>query len=701
MTERVSFVGAASGLDTRAIVEALLAKERVPIAGLSARIGKANSKQKALAELKSVLGALDSSLLGVRRSTELLAKKATTDTASGTAPFITAAAGPSAATGSFKVLVDQLATVTKRVSTAAVGPAVDKTAVLTSASAGWVIQPTVGTFTVNGHEITIDSSTVLSNGVDGLGANTIVAKIQDATAGDVNPVTVTLVADANGTAENAVRLTSNAQVTLGAGSDTSNFLSAAGLAAAPSQGAGPYTRTSTRPIGGTIAGVALDSSRISGLTSTASGELEINGVSIAYDTTVDSLTAVLNRINSSGAGVSATYDAGTDKVTVVSTTTGSTAITVADVTGNLAAKLNVLAGGSQTLGVNAQYQIDTGSGYVTRYSTSNTVGDAVTGVSLNLLRETGVTPVAVTVSRDTDRTVAAVKSFVDAFNTALDKVNDLTAKGALLQGDSSVAGIADQFRRIASEKAQGVSGTYQTLWSVGVSFGVAGSAVGTANELTLDESKLRDALGKDADAVARAFDARRATTALQGGGTSSVSTAAGDAAIGRSGTYRIVTTNAGSVKAYWTPSGGREQTTPLSGTITANGTNNTLIGGVTLTAGPALTNGTSYLTVTGVERGVAAHLDDYVSDLTLVGGFFDTRKDQAKTLTDRLQADIERISDRVTRKEKLLTEQFARLESVLAKLQSAQDLLAQQSLLLSSSTAGAGGGRRTGGSTER
>lgn len=684
--------GLSSGLDTQALIDRLIAIEGAQLSPLRSRASVLDRRISALGDLRDLARAL-ASQLDTLTGGAVRARSAATDTPSGTLAYLLASASSDALPGSFKVLIDQLATRTRRLSQSPVGSPVSAAVAL--ASAGFIITPTTGTFSVNGHLVTIDASTVLSNGADLAGANTVIAKIRDATATDAAPVTVALVADVNGVAGNALQLSSNAAITLGAGNDTSNFLAASGLSASANAGAGPFTRTSVRPIGGTLASVALDSARIAGLTSTASGKLRINGIDIGYDTTVDSLAAVVARINASGAGVLASYDAVADKITLQAQATGATSLAVSDTSGDLLAKLGVTAGASETLGVNAKYEVDTGSGYAVRWSTSNTVGDAVSGVTLQLERLTGATPVTVTVSTDADRIVGAVKDLVSAYNKAYAKVRELTGRDGLLQGDASLNGIAGRLRDLIDENALGLTGSYTALWQVGLTFGAAGAAVGTTNTLQLDETKLRAALAADPQAVARLFDGHRSSTALKPGGTSSLSGASGDALSAVSGTYRVVDNGSGLLTAFFTPAGGIEETISRSGSIVANGTNASLIPGVTLRAGAALQAGTSYVQVTALERGAGVDLFNYVTALSqsggLLGGRIDNETETKKTLTDQIATATKRLDqERAT-----LLQKFARLESTLAKLQSVQSLLNQQLLLLGTSSLPGGSARPT------
>ena len=78
-----------------------------------------------------------------------------------------------------------------------------------------------------------------------------------------------------------------------------------------------------------------------------SGSFSVNGVSISVNTATDSLSSVIDRINGSGAGVTASYDAGTDRVTFTPDVEGAILSIDSDTTGLLAA-VNVASGTAAT-----------------------------------------------------------------------------------------------------------------------------------------------------------------------------------------------------------------------------------------------------------------------------------------------------------------------------------------------------------------
>ncbi len=491
----ISLQGFGSGIDTAALVQALLSNERAAITRTQTRVSNTKLMAQAIRDINSRLATLLSKARTLTPE-NLQLKKATTDTPSTSQPFVSVAAGSSAATGTFTVDVTNLATATSVTSTGAVGSAVTKTAVLASAGFGTTI--TTGTFSINGTSFTIDASTVLSDGVDAPGANTILAKINDAGIG----VTASLANDADGR-ENKLTLTSASSIQLGAGGDTSNFLAAAKLLASPAG----TTRTSTGNMGVVSTTAVLTSSRLVESLGASSGSFTINGVSVSWDSAVDSINDVISRVNASTAGVVMSYDSANDKFRLDSKTTGSTVISLADTTGTFLQAMKATAA-TQTVGVNAAYAINGGA---TQYSTSNTVTDAVAGATITLLAQT-TSAVTVTVGLDTDAITQKVKDFVAQYNSAADLVRQKTAyvqggTNGILFGDSGMTSILSRLHRTVTSTPTGVTGTYTALGQIGISFGGFGSAVGATSTLQFDEQKFKDALNADLGGVTRLLTA--------------------------------------------------------------------------------------------------------------------------------------------------------------------------------------------------
>ena len=129
-------------------------------------------------------------------------------------------------------------------------------------------------------------------------------------------------------------------------------------------------------------------------------------------------------------------------------------------------------------------------------SASNTVTNAIDSVALNLV---GQSPLGETetlsVGVDTNAVQTALSSFISAFNSLGDTLDNLTANTpGTVGGTAGTAGpLADDptaltmFLSLRDTVMQAVGGgTTNSLGALGVSTGAVGSAVGTTNRLQLD-----------------------------------------------------------------------------------------------------------------------------------------------------------------------------------------------------------------------
>lgn len=158
---------------------------------------------------------------------------------------------------------------------------------------------------------------------------------------------------------------------------------------------------------------------------------------------------------------------------------------------------------------------------------SNTVSDAIAGVTLNLTKTNVGTPATVTVARDTASVVTAVNKFVSAYNAINKTFKDASAfdpttkTAAILNGDSSIRGAQAQLRSVMSAPIAGNYGEFSRLSEVGVSFQKDGT-------LAVDSTKLNKALESNFSDVAGLFAAAgKATDSLASYATSSNDTKAG------------------------------------------------------------------------------------------------------------------------------------------------------------------------------
>jgi len=215
-------------------------------------------------------------------------------------------------------------------------------------------------------------------------------------------------------------------------------------------------------------------------------------VTMNADSTLANLRDAINQA-SDNVGVSASLineDGGT-RLVLTSTKTGEdNAITVS---GSLATFTETQAA------QNAEVKVE---GY-THTSASNTVSDAIEGVTLNLLAAEEGTTFSVTVNNDTSSALSAVRSFVSAYNSVVSTIAgnsgyDATSQtaGALI-GDSLTRSVSSQLRNILS-KTVPAQGDYSSLSQLGLSLQKDGS-------LSLDTGKFNDAMAADAGAVQRLF----------------------------------------------------------------------------------------------------------------------------------------------------------------------------------------------------
>ena len=177
-------------------------------------------------------------------------------------------------------------------------------------------------------------------------------------------------------------------------------------------------------------------------------------------------------------------------------------------------------------------------GTLTATRSSNSIADLLPGVTLNLAKVSPAgTSVTVTVGTDADAVVAKVKALVDALNGVRSTMTKYTGYdadkkvGGVLLSDTNARSVAGT---LASTTAQLLpAGAFRTLSQLGVSIGRDGT-------YSLDETKLRDALGNDPSGVASSLAALAkpiATWAKDSDGTTGVASRAKAAAVAQSKDY--------------------------------------------------------------------------------------------------------------------------------------------------------------------
>jgi flagellar hook-associated protein 2 len=243
--------------------------------------------------------------------------------------------------------------------------------------------------------------------------------------------------------------------------------------------------------------------------------------SVTINSSNDTLQGVANAVNAANVGVTATIvndgSSSGNHLVFTSNATGTSSsmqVQVADADGNntdtsglsqLAYDPTAAAGSGQNLSQTeaAQDATLTIDGIAVT-KPSNTITDAIQGVTLNLTKAAPSTPTTLTVASDSSGIATALNSFVTAYNTLNTTMSGLTAydsstnTAGLLLGDPTADSLED---RIQSVLAQALpSGNLTTLEQVGLGVQSDGS-------LSLDTSTLNAAVASNPNDFAALFAA--------------------------------------------------------------------------------------------------------------------------------------------------------------------------------------------------
>jgi flagellar hook-associated protein 2 len=243
--------------------------------------------------------------------------------------------------------------------------------------------------------------------------------------------------------------------------------------------------------------------------------------SITIDSTNNSLSGIRDAINEAGMGVTASLlndgdgyrlvlssdDTGEDNSLRVLISGDSAGTDVDDLgLSQLAYDPTKTAGTGKNLAQkleaqNAELTID---GIAINKST-NSIGDAITGVTLNLLKKSEAgSPTTFTVSRDPANVKTAVEGFVKSYNDLAATMKELggydfkTQEGGLLLGDTTLRSMQNQARAILTQKLEYADGGVSSLSDIGVSFQRDGT-------LSINSSKLDSILADPTKNVAGLF----------------------------------------------------------------------------------------------------------------------------------------------------------------------------------------------------
>jgi flagellar hook-associated protein 2 len=218
------------------------------------------------------------------------------------------------------------------------------------------------------------------------------------------------------------------------------------------------------------------------------------------------LAQVATAINDAKTGVSATV-VDTGILVLTSNTTGTTGNITFSATAAVPDDGNATTLALSDLNTTSQLQAAQNASFTVNGITpafsrsSNTVTDAITGITLNLLKEASSTKL--TVAANTGAVTSAVNAFVKAYNDAISGIKQMTAydaankKASVLTGDSTARSIQSQLSSLVSTSVSGITGDISRLSDLGITVQKDGT-------LAVDSSKLSTAVsdpGKDVAAL--------------------------------------------------------------------------------------------------------------------------------------------------------------------------------------------------------
>ena len=478
-------LGAGSGIDTSSLAGSLVEAERAPrAAAINKNISKNDGIVSGMAAVKYVLSNLNTALADIKDVSDFKSfsiSNSYTD-------YFTATATSSAEDGTHSILVGQLATASRITGTTAFSATDDSVNSGTAMS----LKVTIGTVTTN---INVEAGEDTPEG--------IVAAINAADVG----LSAYIVNTGDASTPYQMVVTG----TTGSDNAITSIVSYTGTAT-------PATLTGTT----TYATAATSINSGTAMTLMVTNGTQDHYVSI--DAGSDNLTDIATALNSANLGLTATVagssgayyltvqgDAdvvGSDFAitsytgTVTSDTSSPTTVSYGLFDSTSTAK--VLPSSS----LSTNYWDDTIASAQDAYltvdgisitSSSNTVTDAVPGVTLSLIAANGTyssstvsgTAGSIRLTTDTSQAKAKITAFVTAYNDAMTLMDEVTnpkstleTYGATLVGNSTIRSLRDTIRTFTIDDSSTTSGSLSALRDIGIEIDTAGKL--TLKETTLD-----------------------------------------------------------------------------------------------------------------------------------------------------------------------------------------------------------------------
>jgi flagellar hook-associated protein 2 len=490
--------GLASGIDTASIIDALVTAQSTKLNTLKQKKQLAEWRQEAYRSIISDINAFKNTYFSTTSSASLTrsANYLKYSVSSSNTTAVKATASSTAAAGSHTISVSQLATAATLTGTQSISKGV-----VASASPAYTSGQSF-VITVDGAKYTVKVDSTVTDAES-------LQSVVDKAVGTVSKVVVST--NSNGYLTFSAGSGSGVQAISLADSSTNGALSALGFGSSSSTS--NQINTSS-----TMATIAAQMSTPLTFNSDGEANFTINGVALYCDED-DTLSDVIDRINSSDAGVTAKYDELAGRLVLTADTLGAgDTIKANDTDGTF---ISSFFDGTASSGTDSIMTID--GTKLTR--NSNTV--TVDGVTYKL---GAVTTEAVTVGveLDTEAIYSLVSNFVNAYNSLLETINaklseaydsdyppltsdqeaemteteisqwNAKAKTGLLANDSLLSKMLSSMR---NNLMNSVSGCSSTLSAIGITSGTYTEK----GKLYLDEDKLTSAIESNAEAIADLF----------------------------------------------------------------------------------------------------------------------------------------------------------------------------------------------------
>ncbi len=486
----VSSSGLMSGLDVNGLVSQIIELEKRPINLLSLRQNDYELKIDAVTSLASKLSSYKASIERLNTSESFNTKSASVTKTSGGSELLTVTASSTAANGGYSIEVKQLAAASKKTSQGFVDK--NSTAI---ASATGNFKFKVGSTGAEKNIVVKNTTTLqeLADGINSAGAGVTATIVNDGTGS--NPYRLTLTADETGTANTVTIVTNNTNL------DFANKQ----VEAAYANTDNTYSGTVTSNDGNNYTGTDNKTFMIEVVTSDTpvSGNAEYkysidgginwlgdggvaydgtNGIAVAADDTLQNIDGLIDG----------------------STTTDGAKIKFASGTLAVGDKFSIdVFNPDMQAAKDAVIKVDNS----TIVKSSNTITDAIEGVTMNLLDVDLSATLNLSVTSSSLTAKGDIEKFVESYNELYEFIeeqmnfNPEEGKANPLLGDPTLAEIRRKISNAITGTIPGIpsSAPYKSLSQIGITTNYK------TGQLSIDSSKLTIALSSNPDAVSKLF----------------------------------------------------------------------------------------------------------------------------------------------------------------------------------------------------